>query len=340
MHELRDRGLALTIVSHNLDEIMEHSDVITVFRDGAVVDTRPGDAWTKHEMVDAMLGDHTRGADIASGHHQTRRSRAAVPIDAAPALVVKDLTSPGIIEGIDFELRPGEVLGISGLVGSGRTSILRALAGLDPHATGEVHTAAGSISRVPRSAREARRRGIALLPEDRKGQGLLLGRSGRDNVTLGEWGGVSRGGFISEGRLGSAAAQAAKQVGFTVSRLGEDARLLSGGNQQKLMIARWMHSTHPVLLADEPTRGVDVGAKTEILVALEKIVAQGRSMVVVSSELEEVIGLSDRVLVIDQGRVLALLDGAVEKITPAKVLQIIFDAAEPVPLPEPQSVKE
>lgn len=329
MHRLRGDGLALTLVSHNLDEVLEHADAITVFRDGQVVESRPKTEWAKREMVAAMIGDDSRGAAIAMGSHRNRTASPALDRAAPPALTVRGLASPGIFEDVEFDLARGEILGIAGLVGSGRTSLLRALAGLDPRAKGEVRLLGERDGSGPaRSVREARKRGISLLPEDRKGQGLLLSRNGTENITLGDWSGLSELGFVRTSRLRKAAAEAAGQCGFNVARLGELANTLSGGNQQKLMIARWLHSSFPVLLADEPTRGVDVGAKEEILRALEGIVAQGRSMIVVSSELEEVIGLSDRVLVVDSGRPLALLDAAEGSITPAQILKIIFGASE------------
>jgi rhamnose transport system ATP-binding protein len=333
MHDLQAQGLALTIVSHNLDEVQSHADLITVFRDGTLVETRPAGQWTKSEIVNSMLGDLTRGADIAAGQHRNRVSARDRSSARPPVLQVSGLSRPGIIDNIDLALYPGEVLGIAGLVGSGRTSILRALAGLDPRATGQV-SINGKPSGVPRSVRDARAKGISLLPEDRKGQGLLLARSGAENVTLGEWKSDSRFTFIRERSLFASAVSSARPVGFNTKRLGESAARLSGGNQQKLMIARWIHTSFPILLADEPTRGVDVGAKAEILVALEGIVAQGRSMIVVSSELEEIAGMSDRVLVIHEGKALAVLDSHDGPITPARILQIIFDAAEtaePVP---------
>ena len=327
LDQLRDQGLALSIVSHNLEEVLEHSDDITVFRDGEIVERRPAPDWTKRELVGAMLGKQSMGAEIAAGSHQVRADRPRRSVDDKPIMVVDSLTSPGIIEDISFELYPGEILGIAGLVGSGRTSLLRALAGLDPRATGTV-SVGESGSRVPRTVREARARSIALLPEDRKGQGLLLARDGADNITLGEWSGLSKFSLLSSREVEHAAAAAAQAVGFNTRRLGEHASRLSGGNQQKLMIARWLHTSHRVLLADEPTRGVDVGAKVEILVALEKVVGQRRSLIVVSSELEEVVGLSDRILVLDKGRSLGVLDAAEQEITVALLLQTIFDATD------------
>jgi len=326
MHELRRRGLALTLVSHNLEEVLENSDDITVFRDGQVVETRAAAEWNKAAIVEAMLGGNSSGAQIASGRHHERSGRSSKVMSAPPVLRVRGLSSPGIIEGIDFDLYPGEILGIAGLVGSGRTSVLRAVAGLDADATGHVETSPDQVS-VPKSVVIARRRGIALLPEDRKGQGLLLARSGADNITLGEWHGLTRFSLISDRKLVKASIEASGPVGFNTARINENVARLSGGNQQKIMIARWLHTDHTILLADEPTRGVDVGAKAEILVALERVVEQGRSVIVVSSELEEVVGLSDRVLVVDKGRALGTLDSADGPITVATILKMIFDAA-------------
>jgi rhamnose transport system ATP-binding protein len=321
---LRRQGLALVLVSHNLDEVLEHSDVVTVFRSGQLVDQRPTEAWSKRELVSAMLGSEGRGAAIAGGSHRSRSGRPAAG-NLSPAMTVESLSSPGLLSDISFELRQGEILGIAGLVGSRRTELLRALAGLDPRAEGTVRVG-DSISRVPKSVREARRRGIALLPEDRKGQGLVLARSAADNITLGEWDGLARWSFLSKSKVAATAATAASAVGFDSARISETASSFSGGNQQKLMIARWLHTTHPVLLADEPTRGVDIGAKAEILVTLDRMVAMNRSLIVVSSELEEVVGLSDRVLVLSDGRQVGLFDTAEHEITVEMILQTIFQS--------------
>ena len=321
---LRAQGLALVLVSHNLDEVLEHSDVVTVFRSGRLVEQRPTAAWTKRELVSAMLGSEGRGAAIAGGSHRSRSGRPAGGT-LSPAMTVESLSSPGLLTNINFELRQGEILGIAGLVGSRRTELLRALAGLDPRAEGTVRVG-DSISRVPKTVREARRRGVALLPEDRKGQGLVLSRSAADNITLGEWEGLGRWSILSKRKVASKAADAASAVGFNSARIAERASSFSGGNQQKLLIARWLHTTHPVLLADEPTRGVDIGAKAEILVTLDRMVAMNRSLIVVSSELEEVVGLSDRVLVLSDGRQIALFDTADHEITVEMILQTIFQS--------------
>jgi ABC-type sugar transport system ATPase subunit len=159
----------------------------------------------------------------------------------------------------------------------------------------------------------------------------VLSRSAADNITLGEWKGLSRFSFLSNRGVASTASEAASAVGFNRDRISERTSSFSGGNQQKLMIARWLHTDHPVLLADEPTRGVDIGAKSEILVTLDRMVALNRSLIVVSSELEEVVGLSDRVVVLSDGRMVGLLDSAEQEITVEIVLQMIFDSNAATP---------
>lgn len=322
MRGLRAEGIAMTLVTHNLEEVLEHSDVVTVFRDGQIVERRPTSEWSKPEMVSAMLG---KAEPVLGG----RRRPATGDPAAKAALTVRGLSSADILDDVSFDLRPGEILGIAGLVGSGRTSVLRALAGFDRHAKGTVQTSTDRDGAAPaRSVREARRRGLALLPEDRKGQGLMLTRSGAENVTLGEWQGLSKFGVLRGASVRQAARRAAIPVGFNPNRVDEQMERLSGGNQQKLLLARWLHTNHTVLLADEPTRGVDVGAKAEIAASLERLVADRRSIVLVSSDLEEVVNLSDRVIILNGGRVLATLDGAVEEISVARILHMIFAATE------------
>lgn len=334
--DLAQKYIAITIVTHNLEEVLDHSDVVTVMRDGEVVGTRSTSEWTKSELVATMLGD-ARSDDLGTGFHARAPKTGAMTMtprtpdvesgkrSPAPVMVVKDLRV-GRIENVSFELRRGEILGIAGLVGSGRTSIMRTLAGLNRRATGWVQTPDGS-TRVPRNVSEARRRGIALLPESRKTDGLVLSRTAAENVMIGEWNRVTFLGFTGDRAVQTAAVVPARKVGFDARRLSSLARELSGGNQQKLMLARWLVGEHQILLADEPTRGVDIGAKREILAAMESIVETGRSIILVSSELEEVVGLSDRLLVLNSGRIVATLDSATEPIDPEVVLHLMFDAA-------------
>ncbi len=225
------------------------------------------------------------------------------------------------MSGVSFALREGEILGIAGLVGSGRTEILRALAGADRLAQGRMMFA-GTGQALPRSIRAAIRRGIALAPEDRKAQGLLLGRDGRSNITLADLGAISIGPFLSQARRARAANAVAQRVGFNPARLGVAARNLSGGNQQKLVLGKWLHRQPRVLLLDEPTRGIDIGAKQEIFATIRDLTTRGMAVILVSSDLEEVVEQADTVLVLARGRQIGLF--AHQQASVARILNLIF----------------
>jgi ABC-type sugar transport system ATPase subunit len=322
---LKRQGVAIAFVSHNLDEVLDHSDVVTVFRNGHMVESRPTSTWNKQALVNAMLGTESR-----TSLERTRTSHQVSTVDGAETtsiLSIDGLNSPAGLFDISFDLRAGEILGIAGLVGSGRSELLRAIAGLDPDVSGTI-TVHGESMPLHGSVRRARRTGIALLPEDRKEQGLALRMASAENVVLGEYDDIARFGYISSNRLLRSAEQAASSVAFDTSRLRDPAGDLSGGNQQKLMLARWHHTRHPILLADEPTRGVDIGARRQILAALEGIVAAGRSLVLVSSDLEEVVTHSDRVLVIAGGRIVTTMDASREHISVESILNSVFASKE------------
>ncbi|NKM66487.1 sugar ABC transporter ATP-binding protein [Rhizobium laguerreae] len=299
MRDLRAEGHTLIYVSHNLDEVLDISDAVTVFRNGRLIETREKSSWTKSQLVTAMLGEDM-------GDVYQRRPALRVP-GAVPVLSVRDCAVPGAIEQISFEVRPGEVLGIGGLVGSGRTSLLRALAGLEPRSKGSMEID-GRLVSWPRTPRAARRLGLALVPEDRKHQGLVLGLSGSENVTLPNFGAVTRFGLIDNGKMNERSAVATRIFGFDSRRLGVPVGTLSGGNQQKVLLGRWAFEKPKVLMVDEPTRGIDVGAKAEILDALRGFAEQGLAVIIVSSELEEICALADRVVVLSEGRLVDHID--------------------------------
>ena len=297
--QLRAQGTTIAFVSHHLDEVLEISDRITVFRDGLVVASRPKAEWTKRQLVHEMLGSELEGK------LQERPSRPPNP--PREILALRDVAVPGLLYPASFAIRAGEVLGIAGLVGSGRTSLLRALSGLE-RTTGTI--AMDGVERpAPRAPRIAKDLGIVLIPEDRKGQGLVLTRSSAANVILGDMPAVASFGFLQDRHVMAAARTAVASYGFNPARLRAQARSLSGGNQQKLMLGRWRHARPRVLLADEPTRGIDIGAKTEILAALRKSALEdGLAVVIVSSELEELLAVSDRIIVMRDGLVVDELD--------------------------------
>jgi ABC-type sugar transport system ATPase subunit len=293
IRRLRERGHAIVLISHDLEEVLALADRITVMREGRIVADGAAGAWDHARLVEAMVG--------AVPPAPQRRARAAGEV----VLSVRDLVATGV-RLQQLELRAGEVLGIGGLVGSGRTELLRALAGAAPEVRGEVEVD-GRRRRLPRTVAAALRLGVALAPEDRKGQGLVLGRSAAANVVLGGPAGARRWGLVSPARMARAAAPAVTAVGFDPARLNEPAGSFSGGNQQKLVLARWLYRRPRVLLLDEPTRGIDVGAKAEVFATMRRLADDGVAVVFVSSELEEVVEHADRTLVLAKGEPVAEL---------------------------------
>jgi ABC-type sugar transport system ATPase subunit len=297
MRELRDQGVTMMFVSHNLEEVLDIADLVTVFRDGQVAASAPKSDWTKATLVRAMIGH-----DVAPPEAAKRKPTASM--SAPPRLSAKSISLPNALYDVNLEVRAGEILGIGGLVGSGRTSLLRSLAGLEPHSTGTM-TMDGLPISWPRTPRMALRAGIALVPEDRKTQGLVLGVNAMTNITMANFGGVSRLGVISNREMNAQSRSIAREFGFDENRVTTIVRNLSGGNQQKVLLGKWRHHKPKVLLVDEPTRGIDIGAKEEILTTLRRLADEGLAIIIVSSELEEVVAASDRVLVLSEGRQVA-----------------------------------
>jgi ABC-type sugar transport system ATPase subunit len=329
LRDLRAGGITMVLVSHNLDEVMDLADAITVFREGRIVRDAPRVDWTKQTLVRAMLGE--AGGEVEEALIEPS---AIISSDASPkafgpsAMRVRDLTVIGAVEAISFDVREGEIVGLAGLVGSGRTTTLRALSGLEAHASGELEVRGESCD-LPRTVRRARQLGVGLLPEDRKGQGLLLELSAAENITLGTRLENRMPGTVSPRATASAASPAAAMNGFDTRRLGELARNFSGGNQQKMLLARTLRSKLKVLLADEPTRGIDIHAKNEIYAALRQAAADGMAVVVVSSEFEELEVLCDRIFVLARGRCVAALSRNEGETTVSRMLHHAFDLEEP-----------
>jgi ABC-type sugar transport system ATPase subunit len=317
MRELRADGVTMVIVSHNLNEVLAISDEITVFRNGETVATAPAASWTRVTLLVAMLGE--AATDLVASH------RSGKPADprTQPVINISNLTVPGILEDISIKSRPGEVLGIAGLVGSGRTTLLRAIAGLEPTAHGRM-VVDGTEVRWPTTPRRARDLNIALVPEDRKGQGLLLLMSICENLAISNLRAYSRLGFVHRRRLGRETGEVARLFALDPSRLDQPVRNLSGGNQQKVLLARWHLASPRVLLADEPTRGIDVGAKAAILDCLRDFANAGATVIVVSSELEELTALSDRVVVLAHGRLVEELQANASGVPADRMLSAAF----------------
>ena len=293
MDELRARGVALIFISHHLDEIRRIGDRVTVLRDGTSVETVPASTETD-ELIRLMVG--------RSIEAQYPRVRGEV---GREVLRVTGLTSPGSFDDINLTVRAGEVVGLAGLVGAGRTEVLRAIFGADPHASGTIEVAGNTLKTSGVGA--AIQLGVGLVPEDRKAQGLVLGASVADNLSLVQLGPTSRGGLINRSKLSSLVDQAISSLRIKTPNPQTLVNTLSGGNQQKVVMGKWLLSDPQVLLLDEPTRGVDVGAKVEIYNLINELTASGRGVLMVSSDLPEVIGMCDRVLVMSHGRIVGEL---------------------------------
>ncbi len=291
VRRLTARGTTLIYVSHRMPEIFRLSDHVTVLRDGEHVATRATTELDESELVQLMIG---RKLDQYFPSH----------VGAAPReelLSVRGLSSPGKFYDISFSLRAGEVLGLAGLIGAGRSEIAKALFGLDPNVTGQLRLDGKPVQ--IRSARDAMRLGIGLVPEDRKVEGLVLSMSGRENVTLPVLDRVSTRSWIRSSEERAVAQKYFERLRVKVASADAPASGLSGGNQQKLVLARWIAAGSKILILDEPTRGVDVGAKAELHAWIDQLASEGHAILLISSELPELLHLATRIIVLRQGRV-------------------------------------
>jgi ribose transport system ATP-binding protein len=288
---LRDRGVTCIYVSHRMDEIFQLCDAVTVLRDGRHVDTRRTDALDRQTLVQMMIG---RALGDYFPQHVGGEPGAEV-------LRVEGLSSPAGFRDISFSLKAGEVLGFAGLVGAGRSEIAQALFGLDPHVTGRVTVRGRALPLA--SPSKAMRAGLGLVPEDRKRQGLVLAMSARGNATLAVLRRVSRGPFIRRLAERALALSYFQKLRIRTSAIEQPAAGLSGGNQQKIVLAKWLAAQCTILILDEPTRGVDVGAKAEIHGLVDDLASSGNAILLISSELPEVLNLSTRIIVLRSGRI-------------------------------------
>ncbi|HWT92668.1 MAG TPA: sugar ABC transporter ATP-binding protein [Solirubrobacteraceae bacterium] len=296
---LRDGGTTILYISHFLDEVLQISDTVTVMRDGQHVSTTAAADETEASLVRGMLG---RALELNFPEPQ----RCAP--DAVPILEVSGLCAAGRVADVTFDLRPGEIVGMAGLIGSGRTEVLRAICGADPRDEGEVRFAGKPVSW--RSPRAAIADGLVLLPESRKEDGLVMMRSIAENAVMAQLDRVSRFGIVRPDRQRAEVTRLMEDLDVRASSQDAPVSSLSGGNQQKVLFAKCLMGEPKVLLIDEPTRGVDVGAKRAIYELIVGLAAKGMAIVVVSSELEEVLGLAHRVLVMRRGRMVAELDAS------------------------------
>lgn len=289
LQKMKQAGIAIIYISHRLREVLEIADDVTVLRDGAVIDSRPAKGLDAPEMIRLMVGREV-----------TNVFPKAAATYGETVLRVTDLSDGANFAGVSFDVRAGEILGLTGLVGAGRTEVAKAIFGLAPLAGGTVEVM-GAVVKVTSPA-AAMRAGIAYVPEDRKAEGIIPMMTVRENISMAILRRLSRFGAIHRADDRTLAARYARDFQIAPPDPERRINLLSGGNQQKAVISKWLASGPRVLILDEPTRGVDVGAKAEIHRIIGDLVAKGMAVVMISSELPEVLGVCDRVIVMREGR--------------------------------------
>lgn len=299
INQLKADGAAIVYVSHRLRELSHVTEEVSVLRDGRLVQNRAMKDVTETDLVRAMVG---RPVERLFG------DRSLVKTTGIPALSVRGLTRKPAYEDISFTVHAGEIVGLAGLVGAGRTDVARAIFGIDPREAGSIEVEGGAVTiNSPSDAIEA---GIVLVPEERKSQGLLLDRTISDNIVLPHLFDLATGSLFREGTLRRYAERVARAAGVKAPSVEAKVRNLSGGNQQKVVLGRWLTDRPRVYILDEPTRGIDVQAKSEIYAQIIEMAQRGAAILVISSELPEVLGLCQRILVMRNGRLAGSLDGA------------------------------
>ena len=317
MKTLRAQGAAVMFISHRLEEVFASCQRVTIMRDGNFVSTAPIEDLTIDDIIRSMVG-----RNLESLFPKTITEPGEVVLE------VENLTSAGVFTDISFQVRRGEIVALAGLVGAGRSEVARAVFGIDPYDSGTVTLAGTKLQGgSPRAAMAA---GIAFVPEDRRQQGLVMDMGIDQNMALASLAGLSKGGLIARSSERGLALDWAKQLQLKFGRMKNPVSTLSGGNQQKVVLGKWLARKPSLLIIDEPTRGIDVGTKAEVHRILDGLVSEGMAILMISSELPEVLGMADRVLVIREGRLTASLSRAEaneDTVMRAATLQSTEDAA-------------
>jgi ribose transport system ATP-binding protein len=298
VERLKKRGISIIYISHRMDEVYRIADRITILRDGRRLLTESLSDVTPEQIVEGIVGKKIEGQLV---YQQRERDATASPI-----LEARGLTSGKRVRDVTFTLRSGEILGLAGLMGSGRTELARVLFGIDPLDSGEI-LIRGEKALIT-SPRRAIAAGLALIPEDRRDQGLVLDHSVRDNLLLPLLDDIRRGPLLDAGAGKRLSSSLIKKFAVKVAHPNKPVRLLSGGNQQKVVLAKWLGTEPDVLILDEPTAGVDIGTKSEILDMIRELADAGKAVIVISSEYPELLAVSDRVLVLRDGSITRELD--------------------------------
>jgi ribose transport system ATP-binding protein len=299
--KLRSQGVGVIYISHRLEELKRIADRVSVLRDGRLIGTHSAADITTVALIREMVG-----REIGQVVERRHTSDGLAPREVA--LRVEGLQVGNVVKDVSFEARRGEILGLAGLMGSGRTETVRAIFGADRRDAGEIYLYGSEKPARIDSPIDAVRLGMALIPEDRKEQGLLLRQPIRHNVTLTRLIALSRHGVIKNGRERQTVEKLVKGLRIRCDSIDQPVAQLSGGNQQKVVIAKWLYREPEILIFDEPTRGVDVGAKFEIYRMLGELAEQGKALIIVSSELEELMAVCDRIDVMSAGRLVSTFD--------------------------------
>lgn len=311
VRQLRERDMGIIYITHRLDELRSVGDRVTILRDGATVHTANLSDLSREQLIQHMVG---RPLDTIFQRQ---------PQTAGDVLLRVQNVSRGILRDISLELRAGEIVGLGGLMGAGRTELCRVLFGVDPPSSGTIHVGPQTVT--PKTPRAAVRAGIALIPEDRQHDGLALKLPIAHNITLPDLRKISRFGFLRKADEGRLSEQFRDKLRIRCSSTAQLAGRLSGGNQQKIVIAKWVARGAKVFLFDEPTRGIDVGAKQEVFEEMDRLARSGAAVLMVSSELPELIQVTDRILVMANGRITGELPG---KTTQEEIMRLAAPAAE------------
>ena len=293
--DLKKRGIGIVFVSHKLEELFELCDRVTVIRDGEYIDTRPIDQWDNDSLIKAMVG---RTLDNQFPKEFGKKGECF--------LKVEDLTVGGVLDHVSFEAYGGQILGFSGLVGAGRTETARAIFGADPIDGGKLFIK-GKETHI-KSPKQAIDAGIALLTEDRKGSGLVLAETIRTNLILSSLSQHSTGWFLDDNKIETSGKGHIDTLRIKTPSIYEIVGQLSGGNQQKVVIGKWLNADADIYIFDEPTRGIDVGAKVEVYNVMNDLVKRGKCVIMISSEMPEILGMSDKVIVMRGGHVMAQVE--------------------------------
>ncbi|MFC4116230.1 sugar ABC transporter ATP-binding protein [Nonomuraea zeae] len=321
IRRLRDTGIAVMYVSHRLDELYQVCDQVTVLRDGRLAHTGPLAGLERLKLISLMLG---RDLTEVRAEGVTRFARRDGRLNGEPVVEARGLTRRHVLEGVDVSVRPGEIVGLGGLLGAGRTETAKAIVGALPLDGGQVLVAGLPLRGGSTTA--AIRAGVSLLPEDRKAEGIIPTLSVRENIALAALPSLGRAGVVSDAKIDRVVEIFMRRLRIKAASPHQLVSELSGGNQQKVLLARWLAVRPKVLLLDEPTRGIDVGAKAEVQALIDELAGEGLGVLLISSDLEELVEGADRILVLREGAVVGELSG--DEVTEERIMATIAEQAD------------